>query len=148
MDHFCFNFGINRDWLIEGKETPYSNHDALQFDPCDYLAEILNSNPERIFFILCRSEVGEAFLILKFFDWRYKILRKIWHISNHVGGSGQGQIIGMYRLINSLRDKGLSHKCMGQIVKNPVPRAQGVKGQTTSTASHLFLFLDCGYTAL
>ena len=117
IDHFCMCFGVNRNWLIEGKSSPFSNSDQTHFDPFEYLDEINNSKPERIYFIRCDSPVGEAFILLKYADWRYKILSRVWHISDHVGAGGQSQIFGMYKLVLALRNSHTHLSCGGRILK-------------------------------
>ncbi len=116
IDHFCACFGVNREWLIEGKSSPFSNSEETHFDPLEYLDEIENMKPERIYFIRSESPVGEVFILLKLADWRYRILSQVWHISDHVGAGGQSQIFGMYKLILALRDSHYGLSCGGRIL--------------------------------
>lgn len=116
IDHFCATFGANRNWLIEEKEAPFGNPEGAHFDPLDYLEEIKHLAPNRIYFIRSASEVGEVFLLLKFSDWKYKIIRRVWHISDHVGAGGQSQIFGMYQLILALQKAQLGICCGGRIL--------------------------------
>lgn len=114
IDHFCATFGINRSWLIEGKEAPFSEYEGVHFDPLDYLYEIEALEPSRIYFIRSASELGEVFLLLKLSDCKYKIVSQIWHISDHVGAGGESQIFGMYQLIVKLKKSRLSTFCGGR----------------------------------
>ena len=116
IDHFCATFGINRNWLIDGKEAPFRESEATQYDPLDYLDEIEALAPNRLYFIRSASEVGEVFLLLKLSDYKYKIISRVWHISDHVGSGGQSQIFGMYRLILALQKTRLSTSCGGRIL--------------------------------
>lgn len=116
IDHFCATFGVNRNWLIEGKEAPFRESERTHYDPLDYLDEIEALAPNRLFFIRSASEVGEVFLLLKLSDYKYKIISRVWHISDHVGDGGQSQIFGMYRLILALRNSRLSSTCGGRIL--------------------------------
>lgn len=116
IDHFCACFGVNREWLIEGKSGPFSNSEGTHFDPLEYLDEIENTKPERIYFIRSKSPVGEVFILLKLADWRYRILSRVWHISDHVGAGGQSQIFGMYKLILALQDRHYGVSCGGRIL--------------------------------
>jgi hypothetical protein len=104
IDHFCSCFGVNKDWLIEGKCGPFSNDAPPCYDPLEYFYEIKNSRPERIYFIRSSSPAGETFILLKIADWKYKILRGTWHISDHVGAGGRSQILGMYKLILAIQN--------------------------------------------
>lgn len=116
IDHFCETFGVNRNWLIEGKEAPFSNYERTHYDPLDYFLIIQKLTPNRVFFIRSASEVGEVFLLLKFSDWKYKIIGQIWHISDHVGAGGQSQIFGMYKLILALQKGPLGNSAGGRIL--------------------------------
>lgn len=114
--HFCNTFGINKDWLIHGQGNPYDNPEQTNFDPLAYYSEIEKENPNRIYFIMNDSEVGEVFILLELSDFKYKILQRTWHVSSHVGGGGRSQIYGLYKLIRKLKKNGHSLKCGGRIL--------------------------------
>lgn len=116
MQRFCGTFGVNYEWLAEGKGEPYYNDGPRGYDPLDNIEYIKSSNPVEIYFIFCKSDIGEAFITLKFSDWKYKILYKIWHISSHVAGEGQRQILSMYKFIKKLRAEGFYNRCWGRIL--------------------------------
>lgn len=116
ISKFCNSFGIYENWLIEGKVTPFCNDGPLEYDPMGYLKEIDETKPDRIYFILCDSEIGETFLLLKFSDWRYKTLRKTWHISSHVGAGGRSQIFSLYQLIKHFQANSSKYNCSGRIL--------------------------------
>lgn len=118
IEHFCACFGINRNWLIEGKSSPFSNSDRTHFDPLEYLTEIHEAKPQRIYFIRSESPVGEVFILLKITNWQYRILGRVWHISDHVGAGGRSQIFGMYKLILALKDRHYGLSCGGRILKD------------------------------
>lgn len=120
IDHFCNTFGINKDWLIHGQSTPYSNTEKTNFDPLAYYSEIEKENPNRIYFIMNNSEVGEVFILLELSDFKYKILQRTWHVSSHVGGGGRSQIYGLYKLIKKLKENDHYLKCGGRILKPEV----------------------------
>lgn len=120
INHFCETFGVNRSWLIEGKEAPFRDQDETHYDPLEYLSEITKLAPNRIYFIRSASKVGEVFLLLKFSDHKYKIINRVWHISDHVGAGGQSQILGMYQLILALQKSQLSSLCGGRILQGDI----------------------------
>jgi transcriptional regulator with XRE-family HTH domain len=117
IDHFCACFGVNRDWLIEGKSNPFRSSEKTNYDPLEYLSEIENINPERIYFIRSESAIGEVFILLKLADWKYKIVSRVWHISDHVGAGGQSQIFGLYKLILALQKSPHRLNCGGRILR-------------------------------
>lgn len=116
IEHFCITFGINKNWLIYGQGNPYDNPEQTNFDPLEYYSEIKDENPNRIYFIMNKSETGEVFILLELSDFKYKILQRTWHVSTHVGGGGRSQIYGLYKLILKLKDSSRSLKCGGRIL--------------------------------
>lgn len=121
ISHFCNTFGIHKNWLIHGQGDPYcSNQDQTNFDPLAYYSEIEKENPNRIYFIMNDSEIGEVFILLKLSDFKYKIFRRTWHVSSHVGGGGRSQIYGLYKLIRKLKKNDYRLKCSGRILKPEV----------------------------
>ena len=118
--HFCNTFGISKNWLIHGQGTPYNNPGQTNFDPLEYYSEIEKENPNRIYFIMNNSEVGEVFILLELSDFKYKILQRTWHVSSHVGGGGRSQIYGLYKLIRKLKKNDHSLKCGGRILEPEV----------------------------
>lgn len=116
ITRFCTHFGVNKEWLIEGKKSPFNGNGHVYFDPLEYLNYIEIEKPAQVYFIRSESLTGEVFILLKFADWRYEILKGFWHISDHVGGGGRSQIFGMYKLILALRDRHPSQNCGGRIL--------------------------------
>lgn len=109
---FCETFRINYNWLNEGNGEPfYINY--IYYSPIDYFEDIISLNPERIFFVQNKSEVAETFIMFGFSDWYYMVGTKFWHVSNHVGAGGQGQIYDLYLLIKKLKENLFEFKCFG-----------------------------------
>ncbi len=104
ISNFCENFGVSYRWLTEGDGSPFENRERTNTYPYDYLEEILTLNPETVYFIRASTEISEAFILLKISDWKYKIFPRIWHVSDHVGGTGSAQLESLYNLIIELRD--------------------------------------------
>jgi len=114
IEDFSKTFGINKTWLTEGKEYPYSNELPSQSDPMDYLPIIEESKPEGIYFVRENSDTAPAFIILKVSKWKYLVLDRTWHISDQVGAGGQRQLFSFYSLVVALRDKkGMHTSCWG-----------------------------------
>jgi hypothetical protein len=117
IEHFCSTFGVNKDWLIHGQGYPYDNPEQTNFDPLEYYPEIVKENPNRIYFIMNKSDIGEVFILLELTDYKYKILQRTWHVSSHVGGGGRSQIYGLYKLIRKLKETRYDMKCGGRILE-------------------------------
>ena len=83
-------------------------------EPHWYLDEIKKIKPLRVFFVREDSRKARMFLLLKIDDFKYKILRRTWHISDEVGTGGRRQLVSFYGLVKSLRDReGYGSKCGG-----------------------------------
>lgn len=122
IQQFCKYFGINDEWLTEGKGQPFiQNKTPRYFSPYAYLEYFKDNEPAEIYFIKSDSKIGEVFFILKYTDWNYEIIQQQWHISSHVGASGSRQLYDMYRLINELRNvEFYATKCYGRILDSNV----------------------------
>lgn len=120
ISHFCNTFGINKNWLIHGQGYPYSNQEQTNFDPLEYYSKIEKEKPNRIYFIMNNSKIGEVFILLELSDFKYKIFQRTWHVSSHVGGGGMNQIYGLYKLIKKLKKNNYSLKCGGRILEPEV----------------------------
>lgn len=118
INDFCETFGVNKKWLIEGKEHPFSNDDQTKYDPLFYFEEIEKINPQGIYFIRANTETAQTFILLKISKWKFKIFHRTWHISDHVGAGGQGQLLSFYKLIKKLDKKGYYSKCGGFTLDN------------------------------
>ena len=114
IDKFCNCFGVYKEWLIDGEITPYYNEDNQTRMPLDYFDEIKRLNPELVFLVMSNSSTRDTLIVLKFFDWQYKILCHTCAISDHVGGGGQAQIFSMYCLIKALENEGMFTRLRGR----------------------------------
>lgn len=113
---YASEFKVNYEWLTTGYGTPFKTVVRCLFDPEDYLSLIEEEKPERVYFVKCRNERCEMFIVLKHNDWSYSICPKIWHISSCVGAGGEGQIHSLFKMIQRLRKRGLYNKCDGVLI--------------------------------
>lgn len=141
IEDFSKTFGVNKAWLTEGKEAPYSNEMPSQSDPMDYLPVIEESEPEAIYFVRENSDTAPAFIILKVSKWKYLVLDRTWHISDQVGAGGQRQLFSFYSLIKELRDKRKLHTSCWGITLNKEEFNSLLCGQSFPGK-----YLDSGFT--
>lgn len=116
LEKFSDVFGINYDWLSEGRGKPFVTDGEHYPESC--YSYIENLNPEKIYFIRSDAKEGFTGIILQINDYKYKIVDGRWHISSYVGAGGQMQIYSMYKLIEKLRENGYHNKCFGKILKD------------------------------
>lgn len=112
LEKFSDVFGINYDWLSEGRGKPFVTDGEHYPESC--YSYIENLNPEKIYFIRSDAKEGFTGIILQINDYKCKIVDGRWHISSYVGAGGQMQIYSMYKLIKRLRENGYSSKCFGR----------------------------------
>lgn len=104
IEKFCDTFSLNEEWLVEGKRTPFYSDKETKFSPIYYYSYIQEVKPIKIYFIRAENSEtsGYTFIILKFSDWKYEIIRRLWHIGSGTGSGGESQIYGMYQLFKKL----------------------------------------------
>ena len=123
MDRFCDAFGVNKTWLLEGKRSPFSNDYHPEAEPLLCFEDIQHFEPQYIYFIRENTDTAPAFIVLQLSDWKYKILHRTWHISDHVGAGGEAALLSFYYLVNKLRDEGCYSKCRGRTLEKDDFRA-------------------------
>jgi hypothetical protein len=104
LDRFCDCFGVDKNWLKNGKNHPFKSSASTHLMPTDYLEEIRQSKPECVYFVRSKSPVGESIIVLKYSEWCFKTLPKFWHVSDEVGGTGIQQLVSLYKLIVELKE--------------------------------------------
>ena len=114
IDSFCSSFGVNKKWLTDGTNHPFESSEISHIFPLDYLEEIKKSKPECVYFLRCKSPIGETMIVLKYTNWHFKTLRHVWHVSDEVGGTGIQQLVSLYKLIIELKQN--RQNCGGRFV--------------------------------
>ncbi|MEJ6950378.1 hypothetical protein [Natronospora cellulosivora (SeqCode)] len=120
MDRFCQYFGVNADWLKNGNWTPFGSLEVSEILPLDYLKRIKKLDPNTIFFIRSKSDIGKTGIVLQINEFKYIYFPRIYHLSSHVGGTGRRQIFSFYKLIKAIEEVKLSSKCFGRVIEDNV----------------------------
>lgn len=115
IDEFCETFGVNKEWLIEGKGSAFRSDRDRKGGPLSNIENIGEVGIDRVLLIRSKSESGEMFIVLKYSDWKYRILTQVLHVSDRVGAGGQLQLVDLYNLINKLRSSGV--RCGGRTLE-------------------------------
>lgn len=113
---FCQVFGVNEIWMRDGVGYPFANDEPTRIYPTSYYDSIRELEPEWVYFIRARTEAAEAFIILKLSDWKFKVLREQWHISDENGCGGRWRLLNFYKLLKQL-DKDGFHRCSGRALQ-------------------------------
>lgn len=100
---FCEQFGVNADWLAEGKGAPYTRRIVSEQYPDRCFAQIRDSGAVGVCFAKSNAKEGQTVVILKFDNFRYELATRSWHISSHVGGDGRRQLVSFRKLIGRIR---------------------------------------------
>jgi len=117
LTDFCQTFGVNEEWLTEGKNYPFHNDSPHKSNPLDYFEYIQKINPKAIYFIRANTDISQAFVMLQLSNLKFQILKQDWHISDHIGGAGEWQLVNFYRLIRKLKDHGFATKGSGRTLE-------------------------------
>jgi hypothetical protein len=61
--------------------------------------------PQRVFFVRCLNGEGDAHVAFRLTDWKYEATRDDWHISDHVGMTGQWQLYELWQSLNKIEER-------------------------------------------
>jgi hypothetical protein len=107
LDQIANTFGVNPGWLKfghEGKPFAYQIH-GLHYHRGGLLGLIEELKPQQIFFVRCLNDFGYAHVAFRFTDWKYEGTRDGWHISDHVGATGQWQLYELWQSLNKIEQR-------------------------------------------
>lgn len=106
LKSFSSFFGVNFDWLLEGKGEPFSNPLRRIHDPFD-LMDWLQRNPyEYVIFVRSKSPFGEYGIVIKLNDYKYIAVDRWWALRAR-SGEGSYQVYSLYQLICELKLSGV-----------------------------------------
>lgn len=103
LKKFTKEFGINIEWLVEGKGYPFKwDRDVYINLYEDSLNKIEELNPFVIYFVRAKSVNGETCLLLEVEDYKFIVLDTFIHFSGENGNGGQKQLVEFRKLIMTL----------------------------------------------
>jgi len=103
-------------WLKFGRGAPFNirTYSVRDLHLSDYgypgeqrvnLAHVMQvEKPERVFFVRCLNEVCYTTIFLQISPWRYVGFRDGWHVSDHVGATGERQVFELWKLLKMIED--------------------------------------------
>ncbi len=116
LDRIGETFGLGAGWLKFGRGAPFNVRTysvrELHLPDDSYpgyqrvnFAHVMQvERPERVFFVRCLDEVCYATIFLKTSPWRYVGFHDGWHVSDHVGATGERQIFELWKLLKAIQD--------------------------------------------
>ena len=119
LDRISLCFGLCSDWLKFGHGRPFevrgrsvrrlhlSGADAVRDGRTGLDRLLAEESPQALFFVRSLDDVGYATIFLQVTPWKYVGFRDGWHVSGHVGATGQRQLAELRKLLGSVEQKGL-----------------------------------------
>lgn len=116
LDRIAETFGLGTEWLKFGRSAPFNvrSYSVRELHLPNYshpgyqrvnLAHVMQvEKPERVFVVRCLNEISYATIFLQTSPWRYVGFRDGWHVSDHVGATGERQIFEFWKLLKMIED--------------------------------------------
>lgn len=98
IDSFAARFAVNKAWLLTGRSAPFQSTVPYEGRPEQYYDQIEKAKPEVVYLVRSTSKVGECCIVIQRDEMTAWLLPDVWHVSNHVGGGGSRDLLGLYYL--------------------------------------------------
>jgi len=102
INFFSEKFGVNKNWFLDGRDTPYKSYLLGSLFASDMLDLILEYSPKEILFVRDDSINHRGMILFKFSDFKTIYIDQYWHISSQVGDTGMKQLRSLYILYRIL----------------------------------------------
>ena len=117
LDCFCSRFAVNKEWLTTGRSSPfYPEVEHCSF-PEEYLSLIDEANCDTVYAVRSKSNVGESFLVIENDPLKFWRLPDVWHVSNHVGGSGAQDLVSLCALFKKWAHSSKPYMVLGRYIE-------------------------------
>lgn len=116
LDQFCARLAIDKEWLATGRGQPFKSpleHHSL---PENYLPQVEEDSPICIYVVRSKSDVGESFIVVQADELKAWLLPAVWHVSDHVGGSGSRDLFSLYNLFRHWSSGLKNYSVLGRLV--------------------------------
>lgn len=110
LDKLCNYFGINKNYLDGLEEQIFYTSNNRPLSPLDNWSLIEAEKPMSVYFIMEKSEIRESFIVLKISKYKYIVLPRLYHLSSHVGATGQRQIYEYFKLIEKVKNNKIHYQ--------------------------------------
>lgn len=117
LDHFCARFAVDKEWLAAGRGEPFRSPIEHRSLPENYLTEIEEAAPTCVYLVRSKSDVGESFIVVQADELRAWCLPDVWHVSDHVGGSGSRDLLSLYDLFRRWSKGSRNYSVLGRYVE-------------------------------
>lgn len=117
LDLFCSRFAVNKEWLTTGRSSPFRSEVEYRSLPEKYQSLIDEADCDAVYAVRSKSNVGESFLVIESNPLKFWRLPDVWHISNHVGGSGARDLVSLCWLFKNWLGGSQSHMVLGRYIE-------------------------------
>jgi hypothetical protein len=117
LDRFCYRFAVNKEWLTTGRSAPFYPELEHRSLPQQYLSLIEEADCDTVYAVRSRSNVGESFLIIKSDPLNFWLLPDVWHVSDHVGGSGAADLVSLCALFKNWAHSSKPYRVLGRYIE-------------------------------
>ena len=104
LDQISEAFGLRPDWLKFGHRTEpfFLRGHSLGLNRERFIDHIKTVNPQKVYFVRSLNGEGYASIILRTAEWKYEGTYDDWHVSDHVGATGQSQLFELWKLLKKI----------------------------------------------
>lgn len=117
LDRFCSRFAVNKEWLTTGRSEPFYPEVEHRSFPEQYLSLIDEANCDTVYAVRSKSNVGEAFLVIESDPLKFWMLPDVWHVSDHVGGSGARDLVSLCGLFTNWAQSRKPYMVLGRYIE-------------------------------
>lgn len=117
LDQFCSRFAVNKEWLTTERSSPFYPEVEHRSFPEEYLSLIDGADCDTVYAVRSKSNVGESFLVIESDPLKFWRLPDVWHVSNHVGGSGARDLVSLCALFKNWAHSSKPYMVLGRYIE-------------------------------
>lgn len=99
-EKLCHRLSLDDRWIWGNGGSPFFRFGIDPLYPLSSYNKIKDSHPKHIYFLLSDTPEKKATIILELSSYNFQLVSDQWHLNlDHVGSTGQSQIVSFYKLI-------------------------------------------------
>lgn len=123
LDRLCARFALDKEWLATGRGQPFSSPVEHKMHVADYLGLLEGEALECLYLVRSKSDAGESFFVAQTDSLKFWRLPDVWHVSDHVGGTGAADLRRLYELFREWINTLPSYMLLGRLVEPALAKA-------------------------